>query len=196
MSAAPPARNLGYSLGGQSADFGPPFSFMGPAPVSQSSSPPAALKGRQAAVSRWCEPEIACASIWIEPRSSSFPMTSSPSGGWPWRPGAARGGYAYPPSQTPWQEIQRNLVGQLDSGAILRALREVSTDRTDPRAAERQSLACTVFGVSNERGALRMAAWRKPVSRTAPVWMRKGACGWPWVARASGPPSSPLPATV
>ena len=29
------------------------------------------------------------------------------------------GGYAFPPSQTPWQEIQRRLVGQLDSGAIL-----------------------------------------------------------------------------
>lgn len=32
---------------------------------------------------------------------------------------AADGGYRYPPSQTPWQEIQRSLVGQLDSGAIL-----------------------------------------------------------------------------
>ncbi|MDX3909420.1 MAG: IlvD/Edd family dehydratase [Sphingobium sp.] len=31
----------------------------------------------------------------------------------------ARGGYAYPASQTPWQEIQRALVGQMDSGAIL-----------------------------------------------------------------------------
>ena len=31
----------------------------------------------------------------------------------------AGGGYAYPPSQTPWQQIQRGLVGQLDSGAIL-----------------------------------------------------------------------------
>jgi len=29
------------------------------------------------------------------------------------------GGYAYPASQTPWQEIQRAIVGQLDSGAIL-----------------------------------------------------------------------------
>ena len=29
------------------------------------------------------------------------------------------GGYDYPPSQTPWQEIQRALVGQLNSGAIL-----------------------------------------------------------------------------
>jgi dihydroxy-acid dehydratase len=32
---------------------------------------------------------------------------------------AAAGGYPYPRSQTPWQEIQRNLVGQLESGAIL-----------------------------------------------------------------------------
>ncbi len=31
----------------------------------------------------------------------------------------AAGGYAYPPSQTPWQEIQRTLVGQMDKGAIL-----------------------------------------------------------------------------
>ena len=31
----------------------------------------------------------------------------------------AERGYAYPASQTPWQEIQRALVGQLDKGAIL-----------------------------------------------------------------------------
>lgn len=31
----------------------------------------------------------------------------------------ARGGYAYPASQTPWQEIQRAVVGQMDTGAIL-----------------------------------------------------------------------------
>jgi dihydroxy-acid dehydratase len=31
----------------------------------------------------------------------------------------AQGGYAFPQSQTPWQEIQRSLVGQLASGAIL-----------------------------------------------------------------------------
>jgi dihydroxy-acid dehydratase len=30
-----------------------------------------------------------------------------------------KGGYPVPASQTPWQEIQRGLVGQLDSGAIL-----------------------------------------------------------------------------
>ncbi|WP_443971601.1 IlvD/Edd family dehydratase [Sphingobium sp. CR28] len=31
----------------------------------------------------------------------------------------AEGGYRYPASQTPWQEIQRAVVGQLDKGAIL-----------------------------------------------------------------------------
>ena len=31
----------------------------------------------------------------------------------------AAGGYPYPPSQTPWQEIQRDLVGQMQTGAIL-----------------------------------------------------------------------------
>ena len=32
---------------------------------------------------------------------------------------AEAGGFAYPASQTPWQEIQRQLVGQMESGAIL-----------------------------------------------------------------------------
>ena len=31
----------------------------------------------------------------------------------------AAGGYAYPDSQTPWQAIQRSVVGQLQTGAIL-----------------------------------------------------------------------------
>jgi dihydroxy-acid dehydratase len=31
----------------------------------------------------------------------------------------ATGGYAYPPSQTPWQEVQRAMVGQLETGAVL-----------------------------------------------------------------------------
>jgi dihydroxy-acid dehydratase len=35
-----------------------------------------------------------------------------------------KGGYSYPRSQTPWQEIQRRLVGQLDSGAILKGAEE------------------------------------------------------------------------
>ena len=32
---------------------------------------------------------------------------------------AARGGYSYPPSQTPWQELHRATVGQLDTGATM-----------------------------------------------------------------------------
>jgi dihydroxy-acid dehydratase len=32
---------------------------------------------------------------------------------------AASGGYKYPASQTPWQEIQRSVVGQMSTGAIL-----------------------------------------------------------------------------
>ncbi|QIB34284.1 IlvD/Edd family dehydratase [Ancylobacter pratisalsi] len=31
----------------------------------------------------------------------------------------AEGGYLYPPSQTPWQELQRSVVGQLEAGAVL-----------------------------------------------------------------------------
>src|SRR5262249_40469534 len=31
----------------------------------------------------------------------------------------ASGGYTYPDAQTPWQEIQRALVGQFDAGAVL-----------------------------------------------------------------------------
>jgi dihydroxy-acid dehydratase len=31
----------------------------------------------------------------------------------------AAGGYSYPASQTPWQELQRAVVGQLDTGAVL-----------------------------------------------------------------------------
>lgn len=31
----------------------------------------------------------------------------------------AAGGYAYPANQTPWQEIQRGVVGQLETGAVL-----------------------------------------------------------------------------
>ena len=32
----------------------------------------------------------------------------------------SRGGYAYPASQTPWQEIQRAIVDQLDQGMVLK----------------------------------------------------------------------------
>ncbi len=48
----------------------------------------------------------------------------------------ATGGYPYPPSQTPWQEIQRSLVGQLQDGAILEgaeAYQRIAQTRGLPR---------------------------------------------------------------
>jgi dihydroxy-acid dehydratase len=33
---------------------------------------------------------------------------------------AAAGGYPYPPSQTPWQEIQRGIVDELANGMVLK----------------------------------------------------------------------------
>ena len=53
---------------------------------------------------------------------------------------AAAGGYAYPPSQTPWQQIQRATVGQLADGAILEGAEAFPAYRPDSRPAARQSL--------------------------------------------------------
>lgn len=49
---------------------------------------------------------------------------------------AAAGGFPYPASQTPWQEIQRNLVGQMEGGAILEgseAYQRIAQTRGLPR---------------------------------------------------------------
>ncbi|MDQ8755187.1 IlvD/Edd family dehydratase [Sphingosinicella sp. LHD-64] len=48
----------------------------------------------------------------------------------------AEGGYRYPPSQTPWQAIQRTMIGQMDSGAILEgaeAFQRIAQTRGLPR---------------------------------------------------------------
>jgi dihydroxy-acid dehydratase len=48
----------------------------------------------------------------------------------------AAGGYAYPASQTPWQELQRSVVGQLGTGAILEgaeAYQRIAQTRGLPR---------------------------------------------------------------
>ena len=49
---------------------------------------------------------------------------------------AGAGGYAFPPSQTPWQAIQRDLVGQLQTGAILEGaetFQRIAQERGLPR---------------------------------------------------------------
>jgi dihydroxy-acid dehydratase len=48
----------------------------------------------------------------------------------------AAGGYAYPASQSPWQAIQRSLIGQMDTGAILEgteAFQRIAQTRGLPR---------------------------------------------------------------
>jgi dihydroxy-acid dehydratase len=48
----------------------------------------------------------------------------------------AKGGYPYPASQTPWQAIQRGVVGQLETGAILEgadAFQRIAQTRGVPR---------------------------------------------------------------
>ena len=48
----------------------------------------------------------------------------------------AAGGYAYPASQTPWQAIQRSLVGEMETGAILegsQAYQRIAQTRGLPR---------------------------------------------------------------
>ena len=46
-----------------------------------------------------------------------------------------RGGYAFPKSQTPWQEIQRGMVDQLDNGMVLKpAVKYQKVVQTERRA--------------------------------------------------------------
>ncbi len=52
----------------------------------------------------------------------------------------AAGGFVYPESQTPWQEIQRNLVGQMETGAVLESGGEVPAHRADQGHPARQPL--------------------------------------------------------
>ena len=72
---------------------------------------------RPAAGSRCCAPATASASTSRSAApTSSFPTRS-------WRRAAPRwrsSGYAYPKSQTPWQQIQREMVAQFDEGMVLK----------------------------------------------------------------------------
>jgi dihydroxy-acid dehydratase len=48
----------------------------------------------------------------------------------------AAGGYSYPASQTPWQDIQRKLVTQMDTGSILgpaAAYQRIASSKGIPR---------------------------------------------------------------
>jgi dihydroxy-acid dehydratase len=48
----------------------------------------------------------------------------------------SKGGFAYPPSQTPWQEIHRNVTGQFESGAVIESAvkyQRIAQTGGDPR---------------------------------------------------------------
>ena len=101
---------------------------------------------------------------------------------------AAAGGYKYPASQTPWQEIQRSVVGQMSTGAILEGRRSISVsprpracratttddgDRPDGfrpagRPTPRQARARIPVTLRNRGGIHEMRmrpCWPKPVGR-------------------------------
>ena len=48
----------------------------------------------------------------------------------------SKGGLAYPPSQTPWQEIHRDVTGQFDTGAVIESAvkyQRIAQTSGDPR---------------------------------------------------------------
>ncbi len=49
---------------------------------------------------------------------------------------SAKGGYSYPASQTPWQEIQRSIVGQFDQGMVLKPAVQFQKVAQTPSAPE------------------------------------------------------------
>ena len=59
--------------------------------------------------------------VRIDLKQAHAPISSSPTRSW--RRAAPRwrsDGYAYPKSQTPWQQIQREMVAQFDEGMVLK----------------------------------------------------------------------------
>jgi dihydroxy-acid dehydratase len=63
----------------------------------------------------------------------------------------AAGGYAYPASQTPWQEIQRAVVGQMNTGAIL-------------EGAEKYQRIAQTMGLPRDNHSARISISPRPLS--------------------------------
>ena len=82
-----------------------------------------------------------------------------------------RGGYAYPKSQTPWQQIQRDMVAQFDEGMVLKPAIELPAPRSDHVAAARQSLTVAHWSarsrVGRGNGWPSLARARSPTNRSA-----------------------------
>ena len=86
---------------------------------------------------------------------------------------AKHGGYDYPKSQTPWQQIQREMVAQFDEGMVLEAGDQVPAPRANDRRAEGQSLTGAATGVYTScrlyrRSPLWASAFVTPRSASSP----------------------------
>ena len=89
-----------------------------PAPRARPRSSTPRRKRRPAAASRSCRPATASASTSTSARPTS--CISDEELAERRADLAGRGGFTYPTSQTPWQEIQRGMVDQLSEGMVLK----------------------------------------------------------------------------
>ena len=112
-----------------------------------------------AAVWRCCGPATGCASTCASgPRTCSCPTRSWRRAGRRWRRRWPTAGLPYvPASQTPWQEIQRGMVDQLDRGHGAQARRQVPGHRARP------GLACRATTTDGSRLAASGSSASGPV---------------------------------
>ncbi len=87
----------------------------------------------------------------------------------------ASGGYSYPVSQTPWQEIQRDIVGELSDGMVLKPAvkyQRIHTTFGLPRDNHRRPLGgppkhvAEARNVGEELSPAFLTTGRKPHERT------------------------------
>ncbi len=82
---------------------------------------------------------------------------------------AESGGYEFPAHQTPWQEIQRGIVDQLDEGMVLN--QPLNTSALRKRSSTPQSLMC----VRNEKPPQSEAAFLLSLEEFSLLWLPAGS---------------------
>jgi dihydroxy-acid dehydratase len=129
---------------------------------------------------------------------------------------AAAGGYQYPESQTPWQEMQRAAIGQFEGGRGARGRGEIPENRAHQRHTAAQPLAnqdracanrCTRFGQRwrasiSINSTLCNGKWRTSSAPALPRWIlicraliradRSSRSTCLWVGLAGDPMASQL----
>ena len=112
-----------------------------------------------------CRPATASASISTRARADILLSPRS----WTKRRAEleAQGGYAYPASQTPWQEIQRAMVDQLSDGMVLKPAVKYQKRRAELRA-------CRATISSDRKGG---AVMRDRLQRQDSALVTRGGAG-------------------